>query len=194
MMRRTSLQPFRSHSVLKLLSAHFFTLYTFPSTCTLSFMIDQRFCWNSHHCSVKMDSDAKLQSPPNMGHSPRASWPCLHSYTSVSAKVVLHLHVLTPCSNPSQDVSPITRHPLQALFIWAILQNKKELSKAIWEQVNVQVCGRCMLGCGRSDPFKPRIPNLKRDIWCRWIWLCLFPCEQGCVWEGRSLESSGLGG
>lgn len=50
----------------------------------------------------------------------------------------LHLHVVTPCSHPSQDASLTTRHPLQALFIWAILQNKKELSKVIWEQVNVQ--------------------------------------------------------
>ncbi|XP_053140760.1 transient receptor potential cation channel subfamily M member 8-like isoform X10 [Hemicordylus capensis] len=33
------------------------------------------------------------------------------------------------------DVSLITRHPLQALFIWAVLQNKKELSKVIWEQL-----------------------------------------------------------
>ncbi|NXX03253.1 TRPM8 protein, partial [Larus smithsonianus] len=32
------------------------------------------------------------------------------------------------------DECPITRHPLQALFIWSVLQNKKELSKVIWEQ------------------------------------------------------------
>ncbi|XP_015284254.1 PREDICTED: transient receptor potential cation channel subfamily M member 8-like, partial [Gekko japonicus] len=32
------------------------------------------------------------------------------------------------------EASPIPRHPLQALFIWAVLQNKKELSKVIWEQ------------------------------------------------------------
>ncbi|KAG8515564.1 Transient receptor potential cation channel subfamily M member 8 [Galemys pyrenaicus] len=38
------------------------------------------------------------------------------------------------------DVSPITRHPLQALFIWAVLQNKRELSKVIWEQVCSGIC------------------------------------------------------
>lgn len=58
--------------------------------------------------------------------------------TPTAANGVLHWHVLTACSGPSQDVSPITRHPLQALFIWAILQNKKELSKVIWEQVGVR--------------------------------------------------------
>lgn len=58
--------------------------------------------------------------------------------TSASPKVMFRLYTLTTCSVLSQDVSPITRHPLQALFIWAILQNKKELSKVIWEQVNVQ--------------------------------------------------------
>ncbi|KAJ6651113.1 hypothetical protein lerEdw1_000797, partial [Lerista edwardsae] len=34
------------------------------------------------------------------------------------------------------DKSLLTRHPLQALFIWAVLQNKKELSKVIWEQMD----------------------------------------------------------
>lgn len=58
--------------------------------------------------------------------------------TPTAANEVLHKHVLTACSGPSQDVSPIPRHPLQALFIWAILQNRKELSKVIWEQVGVR--------------------------------------------------------
>lgn len=39
---------------------------------------------------------------------------------------------------------PITRHPLQALFIWSVLQNKKELSKVIWEQVSWTVLSFCL--------------------------------------------------
>lgn len=43
---------------------------------------------------------------------------------------------LRSCCSFFQDECPITRHPLQALFIWSVLQNKKELSKVIWEQVS----------------------------------------------------------
>ena len=153
-----SLLAVKSHSVFKLLSAHFFTLYTFPSTCTLPFMIDQRLCvklYHLVHCGDEMLipilwkwSQAPSYRPSKHGVLPRASWPHFPSYTRVSAQV------LTPRSNPSQDVSPITRHPLQALFIWAILQNKKELSKVIWEQVNAQSLGKYTLCCGCSDPLR----------------------------------------
>uniref|UniRef100_A0A8C6BB71 Transient receptor potential cation channel subfamily M member 8 n=1 Tax=Monodon monoceros TaxID=40151 RepID=A0A8C6BB71_MONMO len=57
------------------------------------------------------------------------------------------------------DVSPITRHPLQALFIWAILQNKKELSKAIWEQTR----GCTLAALGASKLLKT-LAKVKNDI------------------------------
>nr|XP_011726334.1 transient receptor potential cation channel subfamily M member 8 isoform X8 [Macaca nemestrina] len=57
------------------------------------------------------------------------------------------------------DVSPITRHPLQALFIWAILQNKKELSKVIWEQTR----GCTLAALGASKLLKT-LSKVKNDI------------------------------
>ncbi|ELK32618.1 Transient receptor potential cation channel subfamily M member 8 [Myotis davidii] len=57
------------------------------------------------------------------------------------------------------DVSPITRHPLQALFIWAILQNKKELSKVIWEQTK----GCTLAALGASKLLKT-LAKVKSDI------------------------------
>uniref|UniRef100_A0A8C0C9B0 Transient receptor potential cation channel subfamily M member 8 n=1 Tax=Balaenoptera musculus TaxID=9771 RepID=A0A8C0C9B0_BALMU len=57
------------------------------------------------------------------------------------------------------DVSPITRHPLQALFIWAILQNKKELSKVIWEQTK----GCTLAALGASKLLKT-LAKVKNDI------------------------------
>ena len=160
-----SLQLVRSHSDFKLLSAQGFhplylSIYFYVLFYDRSKILGQiippgeLWRWNSHHGSVKQDSDTQLRSSPNTGCSSRAAWPHFHSSTGVSGKVVLYLRVLTQCSNPSQDVSPITRHPLQALFIWAILQNKKELSKVIWEQVNVQVHGTCLLCRGCSRPLK----------------------------------------
>ncbi|KAB1278670.1 Transient receptor potential cation channel subfamily M member 8 [Camelus dromedarius] len=83
----------------------------------------------------------------------------LHVCTGAAAKVMFRLHGLTTCSNPSQDVSPITRHPLQALFIWAILQNKKELSKVIWEQTK----GCTLAALGASKLLKT-LAKVKNDI------------------------------
>uniref|UniRef100_A0A8C6FNW6 Transient receptor potential cation channel subfamily M member 8 n=1 Tax=Moschus moschiferus TaxID=68415 RepID=A0A8C6FNW6_MOSMO len=57
------------------------------------------------------------------------------------------------------DVSPITRHPLQALFIWAILQNKKELSRVIWEQTR----GCTLAALGASKLLKT-LAKVKNDI------------------------------
>uniref|UniRef100_A0A8C9QD11 Transient receptor potential cation channel subfamily M member 8 n=1 Tax=Spermophilus dauricus TaxID=99837 RepID=A0A8C9QD11_SPEDA len=57
------------------------------------------------------------------------------------------------------DVSFITRHPLQALFIWAILQNKKELSKVIWEQTR----GCTLAALGASKLLKT-LAKVKNDI------------------------------
>uniref|UniRef100_A0A671DZ28 Transient receptor potential cation channel subfamily M member 8 n=1 Tax=Rhinolophus ferrumequinum TaxID=59479 RepID=A0A671DZ28_RHIFE len=57
------------------------------------------------------------------------------------------------------DVSPITRHPLQALFIWAVLQNKKELSKVIWEQTR----GCTLAALGASKLLKT-LAKVKNDI------------------------------
>ncbi|KFO32444.1 Transient receptor potential cation channel subfamily M member 8 [Fukomys damarensis] len=57
------------------------------------------------------------------------------------------------------DASSITRHPLQALFIWAILQNKKELSKVIWEQTR----GCTLAALGASKLLKT-LAKVKNDI------------------------------
>uniref|UniRef100_A0ABI8A8Y6 Transient receptor potential cation channel subfamily M member 8 n=1 Tax=Felis catus TaxID=9685 RepID=A0ABI8A8Y6_FELCA len=57
------------------------------------------------------------------------------------------------------DVSPITRHPLQALFIWAILQNKKELSKVIWEQTR-----GCTLAALGASKLLRTLAKVKNDI------------------------------
>ncbi|XP_012878540.1 PREDICTED: transient receptor potential cation channel subfamily M member 8 [Dipodomys ordii] len=57
------------------------------------------------------------------------------------------------------DVSFTTRHPLQALFIWAILQNKKELSKVIWEQTR----GCTLAALGASKLLKT-LAKVKNDI------------------------------
>uniref|UniRef100_A0A5F9D9N8 Transient receptor potential cation channel subfamily M member 8 n=1 Tax=Oryctolagus cuniculus TaxID=9986 RepID=A0A5F9D9N8_RABIT len=58
-----------------------------------------------------------------------------------------------------RDVAFITRHPLQALFIWAILQNKKELSKVIWEQTR----GCTLAALGASKLLKT-LAKVKNDI------------------------------
>uniref|UniRef100_A0A8C5PWT9 Transient receptor potential cation channel subfamily M member 8 n=1 Tax=Leptobrachium leishanense TaxID=445787 RepID=A0A8C5PWT9_9ANUR len=34
-----------------------------------------------------------------------------------------------------QDIFPIKKHPVQLLFIWAIIQNKRDLSGVLWEQI-----------------------------------------------------------
>ncbi|XP_013913955.1 PREDICTED: transient receptor potential cation channel subfamily M member 8-like, partial [Thamnophis sirtalis] len=57
------------------------------------------------------------------------------------------------------DGSLITRHPLQALFIWAILQNKKELSTVIWEQTR----GCTLAALGASKLLKS-LAKVKNDI------------------------------
>ncbi|ERE82069.1 transient receptor potential cation channel subfamily M member 8-like protein [Cricetulus griseus] len=57
------------------------------------------------------------------------------------------------------DASLTTRHPLQALFIWAILQNKKELSKVIWEQTK----GCTLAALGASKLLKT-LAKVKNDI------------------------------
>ncbi|XP_065269121.1 transient receptor potential cation channel subfamily M member 8 isoform X2 [Emys orbicularis] len=58
-----------------------------------------------------------------------------------------------------QDESSITRHPLQALFIWSVLQNKKELSKVIWEQTR----GCTLAALGASKLLKS-LAKVKNDI------------------------------
>ncbi|XP_066486109.1 transient receptor potential cation channel subfamily M member 8 isoform X3 [Tiliqua scincoides] len=57
------------------------------------------------------------------------------------------------------DKSLLTRHPLQALFIWAVLQNKKELSKVIWEQTR----GCTLAALGASKLLKS-LAKVKNDI------------------------------
>ncbi|KAM7154201.1 transient receptor potential cation channel subfamily M member 8 isoform 2-T3 [Macrochelys suwanniensis] len=57
------------------------------------------------------------------------------------------------------DESSITRHPLQALFIWSVLQNKKELSKVIWEQTR----GCTLAALGASKLLKS-LAKVKNDI------------------------------
>ncbi|KAM4869434.1 LOW QUALITY PROTEIN: transient receptor potential cation channel subfamily M member 8-like [Urocitellus parryii] len=57
------------------------------------------------------------------------------------------------------DVSFITRHSLQALFIWAILRNKKELSKVFWEQTR----GCTLAALGASKLLKT-LAKVKNDI------------------------------
>ncbi|XP_025025677.1 transient receptor potential cation channel subfamily M member 8 [Python bivittatus] len=57
------------------------------------------------------------------------------------------------------DGSLITRHPLQALFIWAVLQNKKELSSVIWEQTR----GCTLAALGASKLLKS-LAKVKNDI------------------------------
>ncbi|XP_057278293.1 transient receptor potential cation channel subfamily M member 8 isoform X3 [Pezoporus wallicus] len=57
------------------------------------------------------------------------------------------------------DECPITRHPLQALFIWSVLQNKKELSKVIWEQTR----GCTLAALGASKLLKS-MAKVKNDI------------------------------
>ncbi|XP_029463788.1 transient receptor potential cation channel subfamily M member 8 [Rhinatrema bivittatum] len=58
-----------------------------------------------------------------------------------------------------QDISPITRHPLQVLFIWAVLQNKRNLSKVIWEQTR----GCTLAALGASKLLKS-LAKVKNDI------------------------------
>ncbi|XP_053926524.1 transient receptor potential cation channel subfamily M member 8 isoform X2 [Cuculus canorus] len=57
------------------------------------------------------------------------------------------------------DECSITRHPLQALFIWSVLQNKKELSKVIWEQTR----GCTLAALGASKLLKS-MAKVKNDI------------------------------
>lgn len=112
-------------------------------------MIEKRFCVKLYHlvsCRDENHITVLLKWIHTPSYRALRVWgvllghpdPHLQPQSGASTTVMFHLHMLTSCFNSSQDVSPITRHPLQALFIWAILQNKKELSKVIWEQVKVQ--------------------------------------------------------
>ncbi|KAG9473373.1 hypothetical protein GDO78_016513, partial [Eleutherodactylus coqui] len=58
-----------------------------------------------------------------------------------------------------QDLTPIIKHPIQILFIWAILQNKRELSKVIWEQTR----GCTLAALGASKLLKS-LAKVKNDI------------------------------
>ncbi|XP_077128498.1 transient receptor potential cation channel subfamily M member 8 isoform X3 [Ranitomeya variabilis] len=58
-----------------------------------------------------------------------------------------------------QDLSPIIKHPIQVLFIWAVLQNKRELSKVIWEQTR----GCTLAALGASKLLKS-LAKVKNDI------------------------------
>ncbi|NP_001155066.1 transient receptor potential cation channel, subfamily M, member 8 L homeolog isoform X1 [Xenopus laevis] len=58
-----------------------------------------------------------------------------------------------------QDLSPIIKHPIQVLFIWAILQNKRHLSKVIWEQTR----GCTLAALGASKLLKS-LAKVKNDI------------------------------
>uniref|UniRef100_A0A8C5WCS7 Transient receptor potential cation channel subfamily M member 8 n=1 Tax=Leptobrachium leishanense TaxID=445787 RepID=A0A8C5WCS7_9ANUR len=58
-----------------------------------------------------------------------------------------------------QDLTPIIKHPIQVLFIWAILQNKRELSKVIWEQTR----GCTLAALGASKLLKS-LAKVKNDI------------------------------
>ncbi|CAN2389133.1 Transient receptor potential cation channel [Pristimantis euphronides] len=58
-----------------------------------------------------------------------------------------------------QDLTPIIKHPVQILFIWAILQNKRELSKVIWEQTR----GCTLAALGASKLLKS-LAKVKNDI------------------------------
>ncbi|XP_075463467.1 transient receptor potential cation channel subfamily M member 8 isoform X1 [Ascaphus truei] len=59
----------------------------------------------------------------------------------------------------SEDLSPIIKHPIQALFIWTVLQNKRELSKVIWEQTR----GCTLAALGASKLLKS-LAKVKNDI------------------------------
>ncbi|XP_068103068.1 transient receptor potential cation channel subfamily M member 8 isoform X2 [Hyperolius riggenbachi] len=58
-----------------------------------------------------------------------------------------------------QDLTPIIKHPVQVLFIWAILQNKRELSRVIWEQTR----GCTLAALGASKLLKS-LAKVKNDI------------------------------
>ncbi|KAM4026122.1 transient receptor potential cation channel subfamily M member 8 isoform 1-T1 [Anomaloglossus baeobatrachus] len=58
-----------------------------------------------------------------------------------------------------QDLTPIIKHPIQVLFIWAVLQNKRELSKVIWEQTR----GCTLAALGASKLLKS-LAKVKNDI------------------------------
>ncbi|NWX44990.1 TRPM8 protein, partial [Steatornis caripensis] len=68
-----------------------------------------------------------------------------------TSKDEMEIHLLDEC--------PITRHPLQVLFIWSVLQNKKELSKVIWEQTR----GCTLAALGASKLLKS-MAKVKNDI------------------------------
>uniref|UniRef100_A0A8C0HAG8 Transient receptor potential cation channel subfamily M member 8 n=1 Tax=Chelonoidis abingdonii TaxID=106734 RepID=A0A8C0HAG8_CHEAB len=57
------------------------------------------------------------------------------------------------------DETSITRHLLQALFIWSVLQNKKELSKVIWEQTR-----GCILAALGASKLLKSLAKVKNDI------------------------------
>lgn len=107
-------------------------------------MIGKRFCVKLSYlvsCTGENHITVLLERLHILTHRARHTWGGIRVPAFILMPVPLlkgySIRMLTSHSNSSQDVSPITRHPLQALFIWAILQNKKELSKVIWEQVNV---------------------------------------------------------
>ncbi|KAM9305156.1 transient receptor potential cation channel subfamily M member 8 [Gastrophryne carolinensis] len=58
-----------------------------------------------------------------------------------------------------QDLTPIIKHPVQVLFIWTILQNKRDLSKVIWEQTR----GCTLAALGASKLLKT-LAKVKNDI------------------------------
>ncbi|XP_075140021.1 transient receptor potential cation channel subfamily M member 8-like [Leptodactylus fuscus] len=58
-----------------------------------------------------------------------------------------------------QDRTAIIKHPVQVLFIWAILQNKRELSKVIWEQTR-----GCTLAAVGASKLLKSLATVNNDI------------------------------
>ncbi|XP_075036516.1 transient receptor potential cation channel subfamily M member 8-like isoform X2 [Mixophyes fleayi] len=60
-----------------------------------------------------------------------------------------------------QNLSAIKKHPVHVLFIWTILQNKRQLSKVIWEQTR----GCTLAALGASKLLKS-LAQVKNDFNC----------------------------
>lgn len=180
----------------------FFTLYTFSSSCTLSSMTDERFGvkirppnelqrWKSHHCTVRMESCTKPQSPPNTGYSPRASW----------SQNSFHLHMLTTCSNPPGRVSYYSAPPASSLHLGHSSEQEGTLQSHLGAgkcPSPHQIYTKYMLCYNSSDPLKIRMPNIKHHQWngmseVRWTW-SLFHVGEGVLGRDCPRKVVRLGG
>uniref|UniRef100_H3B2C4 Transient receptor potential cation channel subfamily M member 8 n=1 Tax=Latimeria chalumnae TaxID=7897 RepID=H3B2C4_LATCH len=115
-----------------------FGLKRFASPTTLTKLYTKHFRGQDSfklHKAKKSSDDSLLEMV----------WKMIKHFQSVESKLQENSQWLFDMS--LKEASLVSRHPIQTLFLWAVLQKKKELSFAIWEKIGG--CTMAALGAAK---------------------------------------------